>query len=136
MRVAMATLVPIEYHGELVAAVSSERVHILSPRLLALPPRSPELRHVTYVCLLCSIQLAAGRPIDVAAADAWADDAVTEPVNADSIRPAGGQPRDPPEHAQPVGRRAADDRVLAHRARVDDGNNRRASRNEAHRAHA
>jgi hypothetical protein len=70
-------LVPVEYRGELVALVSRDRVHIIAPRLLALPAGSRDLRHVAYMCLLCSLQLAAGQPIDSASADAWAIEALT-----------------------------------------------------------
>jgi hypothetical protein len=46
-------LVPIEYDGELVALVSAERVHIISPRLATRPAGDPDLRFVAYMCLCC-----------------------------------------------------------------------------------
>jgi hypothetical protein len=49
----LAELVPIEYEGELVALVSAERVHIISPRLATRPAGDPDLRFVAYMCLCC-----------------------------------------------------------------------------------
>jgi hypothetical protein len=46
-------VVPIEYQGELVALVSAERVHIISPRLATRPAGDPDLRFVAYMCLCC-----------------------------------------------------------------------------------
>jgi hypothetical protein len=46
-------LVPVEYRGELVALVSRERVHIVSPRLRACPVADPELRFVALMCACC-----------------------------------------------------------------------------------
>ena len=50
----LPTLVPIEYHGELVALVSPTRIHIISPRLRACPPEDHDLRFVTFLCLCCA----------------------------------------------------------------------------------
>jgi hypothetical protein len=46
-------MVPIVYEGELVALVSAERVHIISPRLATRPAGDRELRFVAYMCLCC-----------------------------------------------------------------------------------
>jgi hypothetical protein len=68
----LPALEPVEYQGELIAVVSREQVHIVAPRLRALPAGHPELRHATYMAMLCSLQLAAGEPVDSAAAATWA----------------------------------------------------------------
>jgi hypothetical protein len=46
-------MVVIEYDGELVALVSAERVHIISPRLASAPVGDPDLRFVAFMCLCC-----------------------------------------------------------------------------------
>jgi hypothetical protein len=45
----LPTLVPIEYHGELVALVSPSRTHIISSRLTAAPAGDSELMFVALV---------------------------------------------------------------------------------------
>jgi hypothetical protein len=76
-------LQPVEHRGELIAVVSRERVHIIAPRLLALPAADPELKHAVYMATLCSLQLAAEQPLDSEAAAAWADQELDhEDVNA------------------------------------------------------
>jgi hypothetical protein len=72
MRMRLPDLQPVEHDGELIALVSRDRVHIVSPRLLALPAGDPELSHAAYTALLCSLQLAAGHEIDAVAAAQWA----------------------------------------------------------------
>jgi hypothetical protein len=49
----LPVLVPIEYRGELVALVSRERVHIISPWLLQRPDGDPDLRFVGFMCACC-----------------------------------------------------------------------------------
>jgi hypothetical protein len=56
----LPTLVPIEYRGELVALVSSRRVHIISPRLREAPVGDEELLFVALMCACCS-EVFAGR---------------------------------------------------------------------------
>jgi hypothetical protein len=46
-------LVPVEYAGELVALVSRQRVHVVSPGLLARPAGDPDLRFVAFMCACC-----------------------------------------------------------------------------------
>jgi hypothetical protein len=50
----LPVLVPVEYRGELVALVSRERVHIVSPWLRARPVGDPDLRFVGYMCVCCA----------------------------------------------------------------------------------
>jgi hypothetical protein len=45
------SLEPIEYRGELVALVGTDRFHLISPRLLACPADDAELRFVTFMCV-------------------------------------------------------------------------------------
>src|SRR4051794_21896222 len=47
-------LVPIEYRGQLVALVSSRRVHIIAPWLATRPAGDPELRFVAFMALCCN----------------------------------------------------------------------------------
>ena len=56
----LPSLVPIEYRGELVAVVSSRRIHILAPWLLARAAGDPELRLVGYMCACC-LEILSGR---------------------------------------------------------------------------
>ena len=72
-------LEPVEYQGELVALVSAERVHIVSPRLLERPAGDPDLRVVAYMCLFGASELSAGRGVDSHAAEAWARAALADP---------------------------------------------------------
>jgi hypothetical protein len=46
-------LVPIEYRGQLVALVSTRRIHIIAPWLADRPTGDPELRFVAFMCLCC-----------------------------------------------------------------------------------
>ena len=75
-------LEPIEYEDELVALVSADRVHIVSPRLLDRPAGDPDLRVVAYMCLFGCSEVRAGRPVDSAAAEAWARAATAESRDA------------------------------------------------------
>ena len=45
------SLEPIEYRGELVALVGSDRFHLSAPRLLACSPEDTDLRFVTVMCM-------------------------------------------------------------------------------------
>lgn len=83
-------LQPVEHRGELIAVVSRERVHIVAPRLLALPAADPELKHAVYMATLCSLQLAAEQPLDSEAAAAWADQ---ELDHSDDINAVGTDER-------------------------------------------
>jgi hypothetical protein len=49
----LPVLVPVEYRGELVALVSRERIHIISPWLLDRPVGDPDLRFVAFMCACC-----------------------------------------------------------------------------------
>jgi hypothetical protein len=72
-------LVPIEYRGELVALVSSRRVHIISPRLRIAPVGDAELRFVTFMCLCCA-EVLDGRlpgPYTPELGEAWARHALS-----------------------------------------------------------
>src|SRR5690349_21636559 len=82
-------LVPIEYDGELVALVSAERVHIISPRLAARPAGDPELRFVAYMCLCCGEVLRGNLPgpYTQELGELWARQAV-----AVANTPANGSP--------------------------------------------
>ena len=71
-------LEPIEYEGELVALVSPDRVHIVSPRLLERPTGDPDLRFVAYMCLYAASELNAGREFDCRDAEAWARAALVD----------------------------------------------------------
>jgi hypothetical protein len=77
-------LVPIEYRGNLVALVSSRRVHIVAPGLLTRPPGDPELRFVAYMCLCCA-EVLGGRlpgPYTDALGEEWARHAVNGGAHA------------------------------------------------------
>lgn len=74
-------LVPVEYRGELVALVSRERAHIISPWLLERPAGDPELRFVAFMCLCC-VEVLSGRlagPFTNELAEAWARVALIGP---------------------------------------------------------
>ena len=71
-RMQVPDLQPVERDGELIALVSRDRVHIVSPRLFGLPAGDRELSHAAYTALLCSLELAAGHEIDAVAAAQWA----------------------------------------------------------------
>ena len=71
-------LEPIEFEGELVALVSPDRVHIVSPRLLERPAGDPDLRFVAYMCLYATSKLSAGREFDSRDAEAWARAALVD----------------------------------------------------------
>ncbi|WP_028065596.1 hypothetical protein [Solirubrobacter soli] len=58
----LPTLVPIEYHGELVALVSLRRTHIISPRLLSAQVGDKDLQFVALMCACCAEVLAGGIP--------------------------------------------------------------------------
>ena len=67
-------LVPISYRGELVAAVSRERIHILAPWLIGRPAGDPDLRFVAMMCA-CAGEVLAGNlagPYTDALAEEWA----------------------------------------------------------------
>ena len=67
-------LVPIEYRGELVALVSRDRVHLVSPRMRTLPAGDPLLRFVAYMCVYCG-EVLNGRlpgPLTNELAERWA----------------------------------------------------------------
>jgi hypothetical protein len=59
----LPVLIPIEYRGELVALVSRERVHIVSPWLLDRPASDPDLRFVAFMCACCGEVLNGRIPI-------------------------------------------------------------------------
>ena len=89
----LPSLVPIEYRGELVALVSRERVHIISPRLLSLPKGDPDLRFVAFMCLCCG-EVLNGRlaaPYSNALGEAWARAALIDPraIPADAVAEQG-----------------------------------------------
>jgi len=75
-------LEPVEYEGELVALVSADRAHIVSPRLLVRPAGDPKLRFVAYMCLFGTNELSAGRGFDSRAAEAWARAALLDSDDA------------------------------------------------------
>jgi hypothetical protein len=104
-------LVPIEYAGELVALVSSERVHIIAPWLLARPAGDPELRFVGYMCACCG-EVLAGRlpgPFTSAMAEEWTrralipDDALSA-LRGSTDAHAAELPNVPPEQVRHVRR--------------------------------
>jgi hypothetical protein len=67
-------LVPVEYRGELVALVSRERAHIISPWLLERPAGDPDLRFVAFMCA-CGWEVLNGRvggPFTSELAEQWA----------------------------------------------------------------
>jgi hypothetical protein len=73
-------LVPIEYAGQLVALVSTRRIHIVAPWLRTRPAGDPELRFVAYMCLCCG-EVLNGRlpgPFSAELAEAWARCALIE----------------------------------------------------------
>lgn len=68
------SLVPIEYRGTLVAVVSADRVHVVSPWLASRPAGDPDLRFVLYMCL-CLGEVLGGRfggPFSCELAARWA----------------------------------------------------------------
>jgi hypothetical protein len=70
----LPVLVPVEYRGELVALVSRERIHIVSPRLLDRPAGDPDLRFVAFMCACCG-EVLNGRlpgPFTSELGEAWA----------------------------------------------------------------
>ena len=72
--VELPELVPVEYRGELVALVSRERVHLISPRMRTRAAGDPELRFVGYICLYIG-EVLNGRlpgPITGELAEQWA----------------------------------------------------------------
>jgi hypothetical protein len=74
-------VIPVEYRGELVALVSRERIHIISPRLSERPTGDPELRFVGYMCA-CYVEALNGRlPGDITSdiAERWARAALLGP---------------------------------------------------------
>ncbi len=74
-------LEPVEYRGELVALVSRERVHIISPWLARLPASDPDLRFVAFMCLCCG-EVLNGRlagPFTSEFAERWARLALIAP---------------------------------------------------------
>jgi hypothetical protein len=79
--VELPELVPIEYRGELVALVSRERVHLVSPRMRTLQAGDPELRFVAYMCAYCG-EVLNGRlpgPLTNEMAEQWARAALIAP---------------------------------------------------------
>jgi hypothetical protein len=77
----LPVLVPIEYRGELVALVSRDRVHIVSPWLLNRPAGDPDLRFVTFMCACCG-EVLNGRllyPFTSELAERWARSALIAP---------------------------------------------------------
>jgi hypothetical protein len=69
----LPVLVPVEYRGELVALVSRERVHIISPWLLERPTGDPDLRFVGFMCA-CGGEVLNGRlpgPFTSELAEEW-----------------------------------------------------------------
>ena len=75
---ALPSLVPIEYRGELVALASRDRFHIIAPWLAARAPGDPELRFVAFMCL-CYAQVASGAipgPFTSELAERWARSAL------------------------------------------------------------
>ena len=79
-RMELPTLVPIEYRGELVALVSPERVHIISPRLRIAQPGDPELRFVALMCACCGevLNRRISGPYTEEMGDAWATAALAD----------------------------------------------------------
>jgi hypothetical protein len=76
----LPVLVPVEYRGELVALVSRERIHIVSPWLLDRPAGDPDLRFVAFMCACCG-EVLNGRlpgPFTSDLAEAWARIALIE----------------------------------------------------------
>jgi hypothetical protein len=72
--VELPELTPIEYRGELVALVSRERIHIISPWLLTLAAGDADLRFVGFMCLCC-VEVLNDRvtgPFSSAFAEEWA----------------------------------------------------------------
>jgi hypothetical protein len=47
----LPAVAPVEYRGELVALVSHDRIHVISPWLLERPSGDPDLRFVIFMCL-------------------------------------------------------------------------------------
>ena len=79
--VELPELVPIEYRGELVALVSRDRVHLVSPRMRTLQVGDPELRFVAYMCAYCG-QVLNGQlsgPLTSELAEQWARAALIAP---------------------------------------------------------
>jgi hypothetical protein len=79
--VELPELVPVEYRGELVALVSRERVHLISPRMRTLQTGDPELRFVAYMCAYCG-EVLNGRlpgPLTSELAERWARAALIAP---------------------------------------------------------
>ena len=79
-RLVVAELVPVSYQGELVAAVSLERLHILAPWLLDRPGGDPELRFVAMMCA-CARQVLTGKlpgPYTEALGEEWARAALVD----------------------------------------------------------
>ena len=84
----LPVLEPIEYRGELVALVSKDRIHIISPRLLTRPAGDPELRLIAHMCLCCG-EVLAGRlpgPYTEALGQEWARIALTPDTPAEQAR--------------------------------------------------
>jgi hypothetical protein len=77
----LPVLVPIEYRDELVALVSRQRVHIVSPWLLDLPAGDPDLRFVAFMCACCG-EVLNGRipgPFTSEFGERWARSALISP---------------------------------------------------------
>jgi hypothetical protein len=82
--VELPELVPIEYRGNLVALVSTRRVHIVARWLLTRPTGDPELRFVAYMCLCCA-EVLGGRlpgPYTDALGQEWARHAISGDASA------------------------------------------------------
>jgi hypothetical protein len=78
----LSVLVPVEYRGELVALVSRERIHIVSPWLRERPVGDPDLRFVAYMCMCCG-EVLNGRlsgPFSNELAEQWARLALIDPA--------------------------------------------------------
>jgi hypothetical protein len=84
----LPVLIPVEYRGELVALVSRERVHIISPWLLARPAGDPDLRFVAFMCACCG-EILSGRapgPFTSEFGERWARSALIPPDELAVVR--------------------------------------------------
>jgi hypothetical protein len=84
----LPVLVPIEYRDELVALVSRQRVHIVSPWLLDLPAGDPDLRFVAFMCACCG-EVLNGRipgPFTSEFGERWARSALISPHDLALLR--------------------------------------------------
>jgi hypothetical protein len=83
----LASMVPVEYRGELVALVSRRRIHIVAPWLLQRPAGDAELRFIAFMCAYAG-QVLAGTiagPFSSELAELWTRRALIDDRHASAL---------------------------------------------------